>query len=217
MPLESPFRLRSVSVVVTAQSHNPSILTHEFLVNSGVVPSDWVAIETVGIPPFSLIRFQNGVQWTLDESRLIVAESCESSFQDSYQVHTSVTEYLRKVDYVPYRSLGLNWAVYLDTDAPSEWLIKRFLKDGPWTHGKHELVSMKPRFTFDNDGVALNLAFGDQAVTQGGLEKKIFVDCNVHHEGPLNATQLRDAIDQWEKHQSVIVDTLNLLSEGEPV
>ena len=35
--------LHSMSVVVTAEHHNPSILNKDFLINSGIVPQDWSA------------------------------------------------------------------------------------------------------------------------------------------------------------------------------
>lgn len=217
MRLESPFRLHSVSVVVTAQSHNPSILTKEFLVESGIVPKDWTATEVVNTPVLSLVRFESGVQWALDSSRLSVTENCESSFQDSYQIHGSVIEYLKKVEYVPYRSLGLNCIVAMESNEPRTWLRRRFLRDGPWDTHDLRMVSMIPRFAFDSGGATLNFAFGDQAVWQGQVQNAVSVDCNLHHEGPLNAAELRDAIARWNSHQDLIVDTLNMLSMGQQI
>ena len=206
------FQVRSVSVVVTAQSHNPSVLTGQFLVSSGVVPDDWGIAESVNIPPFSLVRFQNGVQWTLDESRLIVTAGGESSLEDSYQIHDSVIRYLHKVSYVPYRSLGLNWVMYMEADNPDEWLMTRFLKDGPWMNRDYQLISMIPRFVFSTDNAVLNLAFSNQVVSPGQSVSAVSVDCNVHHEGPLNATELIEAIGQWKSRQTLITSTLDVLS-----
>ena len=221
MPMVSQYRLHLVSVVVTAQSHNPSILTPEFLSSSGIVPDDWTVGEAIGVPPFSLVGFQNGVRWTLDAARLNVTEGCAASFQDAYLIHDSVIEYLRKVDYVPYRSLGLNWTVSAESGDPGGWLTRRFLKDGPWSKRNQRPVSMIPRFRLDTGGPVLNLAFGDQLVAQRDAESSdsiscISVDCNVHHEGPLNAVELRDAIGLWKSHQSLIVKTLDTLLGDEP-
>ena len=210
MSQASPFRLTSVSVVITAQSHNPSILTKEFLTESGIVPDAWQVTETVNTPVLSLVHFEGGVQWAMDSSRLTITESCGASFQDSYQVHKSAIEYLRKIEYVPYRSLGLNCIVHLDSGDPNAWLRERFLKDGRWQAHVPKLVSMIPRFTFDLSSAILNLAFGDQGTSQN--RRVVSVDCNVHHEGPLNAAELRDAIAQWGDHQEVLIDTLNMLA-----
>lgn len=206
-----PFKVHSVSVVVTAQSHNPSILTGEFLMASGIVPKEWVIAESLNIPPLSLVRFQNSIQWTLDESRLVVNEICESPIKDAYQIHESVTEYLNKVSYVPYRSLGLNWILYSEHNNPREWLTRQFLKTGAWTN-VYQQMNMAPRFMLRLDDAVLTLAFGDQVTLQKGTTSAIAVDCNVHHEGPLNATELQQFISQWLNRQKMIMDVLGTLS-----
>ena len=212
MALASLFRLHAVSVVVTAQSHNPSILTKEFLANAGIVPDGWTITQAINTPPLSLLRFGVKGEWLMDGSRMFVTENCESSFQNSYQVHRSVIEYLQKVGYVPYRSLGLNCAVSMESEDPRGWLCGRFLKDGPWESHGPRMVSMIPRFTFDIGGAVLNLAFSDQIVVQGQVRNAVGVDCNLHHEGPLDAAELREAIARWEGYQSLIIETLNMLS-----
>lgn len=207
-----PFRLHSVSVVITAQVHNPSILTAGFLKSEGIVPEQWVVGQTINVPPLSLVQFQNGIQWTLDESRLIVTENCESSFEDSYRIHECVSKYLRKVEYVPYRSLGLNCIVSMKSPDPDIWLRTQFLRHGPWLSDEHRLTTMIPKFGFDGYNSVLNLAFGNQIILQGNVEKAVSVDCNVHHEGPLNAAQLREAIGQWKSHQDDILNKLIMLA-----
>ena len=200
-----------MSIVITAQSHNPSVLTHDFLVSSGIVPSEWNVINSINIPPFSLIGYQNGVQWTLDENRMVVAENCGLSFQDLYYIHPCVVKYLNQVGYVPYRSLGLNCVVSIESDDPDGWLIKRFLKEGQWSHGDHKPLSMIPRFKFEANGPDLNLAFGDQIISKDNVEKAITIDCNVHYEGPLDVAGLQSAINLWDTHQRLIVEVLNTL------
>ena len=92
---------------------------------------------------------------------------------------------------------------------PARWFVKQFLKEGPWMGENPRLLSMIPTFTFDSGGLPLNLAFG---ISQERSERAISVDCNVHHQGPLNAAELREAIAQWEKHQGLIIQTLDMLS-----
>ena len=84
MPEESVFWLHSISVVVTAQSHNPSILNRDFLVLQEIVPESWEVIEAVTTPAVSLIRYKKGIQLVVDEEKLTVVENCKSSFQDEY-------------------------------------------------------------------------------------------------------------------------------------
>ena len=147
------FQLHSVGVVITAQDHNPSVLTSEFLLSSDIVPKAWEVQDAINVPPLSLVRFRNGMQWTLDQSRLVITEACEPKFQDSYRVHSSAIKYLQKIDYVPYRSLGLNCGVSMVFEDPARWFVKQFLKEGPWMGENPRLLSMIPTFTFDSGGL----------------------------------------------------------------
>ena len=82
---ESPaFSLHSVSVVVTAQFHNPSILNPDFLVSRQIVPEGWAVAETLTTPPVSVVKYENGIS----------------------QVHQLAVEYLRKP---PSRALSEPW------------------------------------------------------------------------------------------------------------
>ena len=90
MPDQAHFWLHSVSVVVTAGFHNPSILNPDFLKSRGIVPMDWEPKRTITTPQFSTIQFHNGIKWTVDQSKLTVVEACESQFRDSYLVYDLV-------------------------------------------------------------------------------------------------------------------------------
>ena len=213
MAHDSEIQLNSISVVVTAESHNPSVLTGDFLVDSEIVPRDWALDHAINLPPFALLHYKNGIQWTLDQSHLIVTQECNGSFQDSYYAHDCVRKYLDRMEAVPYRSLGLNCLISLESDNPQQALTDRFLKQGPWLDEPFGLLGMIPTFVFEAEGPVLNLSCGVPAVEaeqSGGIQ----VQCNVHHEGPHTAKELIEAIYQWQRHQNRIVDTLNVLFGG---
>ena len=203
--------LRSVSVVVIAQSHNPSILTPDFLRSEEIVPSEWEVAEAVSLPPVSFVRFQNGIQWVLDDSRLNVTENCSSSFQDLYEIHQSVSKYLSRLPHVPYRDLGLNWSVSIELANPDKWLTRQFLKPGPWDQDILHPIRMIPKFILTYDDVVLNVAFSGQVTPPRSSTAEVVVQCNVHHDGPHNAAELREAIGKWNIHQKTIIDAMNIL------
>ena len=210
MTIPRTLGLNSVSVVITAQSHNPSILTKEFVVSRGIVPEDWTLREAVAIPPLSLLRYDNGIQWIVDQSRLNVIEDCKGEFQDNYLVHDMVDKYLGIVTHAPYRSLGLNWVVSIEQERPSSWLLEKFLRKNLWVPGGPDLIGMEPKFAFQVGDTVLNIALG---VPQNS--HTVLADCNVHHQGPLDATELRRAINLWRDHQSRIVQVLHMMLSGD--
>ena len=212
MPEESVFRLDSISVVVTAQSHNPSILSRDFLVSQEIVPANWKVTEAFTTPAVSLVRYENGIQLVVDEGKLTVVENCKSSFQDKYLAHTVVNAYLEKLPHVPYRSLGLNCTVVMRQEGPQDWLIHRFLKPGAWSGGKPMVRSMVPTFaTKARDAECVfTFRYGQTRIGQNELVNAVLADCNVHHAGPLDAGGQQAAIGRWAERQKFVIEALDI-------
>ena len=214
MPQEERYCLHSVSVVVTAEFHNPSILNPDFLKSQGIVPTDWEPTLAITTPQFSNIRFHNGIEWTVDQSKLTVVETCESQFQDSHLAYDLVVSYIRRLPHVPYRSLGLNFVVATTTDEPQQWLTKQYLKDGVWLHGEPAVRSMVPKFTFEADEGVLCILSLDAGLSKLGDHQpvpSVIANCNLHHEGPLDAGALSDAIGRWPQRQEFVIAALDRL------
>ena len=217
-PKHTPFFLHSVSVVVTAESHNPSILTPYFLEANGVVPSGWEVVETITTVPVSMVNYNNGIHWTVDQSRLTVTENCESSFKDNYLVYDLVKAYLNNLPHVPYRSLGLNCVVSSKQIDPERWITQRFLKSGPWLEERPKVIHMMPTFALDAGDAVCILKFETRKFTssQGEPQSVIVVNSNIHHPGPLDLNKLLTAIDHWSEKQDFLTSALSMLWQQPP-
>ena len=199
------FGLRSVSVVVTAEFHNPSILNPDFLRIRGIVPQDWNVAETITTPPISVVKYDNGVEWTVDQSRLTVAESSGPEFGDTYRVHGLVVNYLRQLPHVPYRSLGLNCQVRTPQTNPQRWLIEQF--GASWLRNEPTVRGMRPQFALDAEGTVCQIRVADTP-NEGG---QILSDCNMHHKGLSDIDALCAAIERWPERQTFILRVLTTL------
>ena len=214
MPEDTSYWLHTVSVVVTAEFHNPSILNPDFLVSREIIPADWVVTEAVTTPPVSIVRYNNGIQWVVDQSNLTVTELCQSPFRDNYQVYGLVDAYLEKLPHVPYRSLGLNCSASIKQDDPDQWLMQRFLKPGSWLEGKPNILGLKPSFAIDAGDATCNLTLSEglaQQTPEDVRASALVITSNVHHAGPLDVGELREAISQWPKRQEFLVSALDKL------
>ena len=210
---EPAFRLHSVSVVVTAQFHNPSILNRDFLVSQAIVPESWEVAEAVTTPAVSFVKYRNGIQLTLDEGKLNVVEACKSSFQEDYRVYKIVNDYLARLPHVPYRSLGLNCRISMRQENPQDWLIHRFLKLGDWSRGEPIVLSMVPRFAIkagDDAECFFTFTHGQVRIGKNESGTAVLADCNVHHAGPLDASGQQAAITRWSERQRFVIEALNM-------
>ena len=210
MPDEFCWRLHSISVVVTAQVHNPSILNPDFLSSHGIVPKNWTVTQTLTTPAAAVVKYTNGIAWTVDQLCLTVTENSGPAFGASYRSHGLVRTYLERLPYVPYRALGLNCQVSKPESDPRRWLVERFAAD--WLQDDPRVRGLKPSLALDAGNAVCNITLGDATVDD---RECVFAECNVHHEGPLNVEELQAAIARWPEHQEFIVSALgNLLGSN---
>ena len=221
MPDKSHYWLHSVSVVVTAEFHNPSILSPDFLKANRIVPENWEPGDVITTPQFSNLQFQNGIAWTVDQSKLTVVDTCESVFRTDYRAraYDLVASYLRVLPHVPYRSLGLNFVVTIRRDDPLNWLTERYLRDDFRLLRLPNRLTMVPRFTIPvDDGIlcSLSLEAGTSQLDGSHSQPAVIANCNVHHEGIRDTDLICQAINQWPKRQEFVTVILNqLLGDSE--
>ena len=205
---DTPIRVHHVSVVVTAQSHNPSILNPDFLWSLEIVPRDWEVAQTISTPAISVVSYENGVTWTVEPQKLEVRENCGPSFDDKYQCHTLLSKYINKLPHVPYRYLGLNCLVSCPQAKANRWLIDRFLVKT--IRNFPDLRSFTPTFTFDVDGEDAVCNISLETGTHHGNES-VFAKCNLHHEETHDVESLTRAIGKWPIQRHGIERTITKL------
>ena len=213
MSNDTGYSLNSVNVVVTAEFHNPSIINPDFLRSKGIVPEDWNVVETVTSPVLSMIRYENGITWTVEQSKLTVAENCMQSFQDIYLAHSLACGYLRTLPHVPYRSLGLNCTILKPVESAENWLTDRFLKPGSWKGRNFDTLFLLPRFLLRdaNSTWILSFEIGRAEAQDGNSSTAVIVQINIHHEGPLDSEDMCSAIGDWPDKQNLLASTMDKL------
>ena len=197
--------LRSVSVVVTAEFHNPSILNPDFLVSREIVPSDWAAVEVLTTPALSVVRYDNGVAWTVNPSQLTITQPAGPAFEEDCEIHQLTQSYLAKLPHVPYRALGLNCDVVIPESEPARRLVDRF--GMRWLGAEATVLEMTPKFALDAGGAICFIAFqevGDQPAERVAA-------CNVHHPGPLDVDGLCGAVRSWPERRNFVAKALTML------
>ncbi len=201
------FEPRTVSVVVTAEFHNPSILNPDFLATREIVPADWTVAETLTTPTFATVKYRNGVILAVDPSRLTVEEDAGPRLEVAYRSHDIACRYLEALPHVPYHSLGLNCLMSVRHADPARWLVERFV---PARLRSAALSGIRPTFVLLAEGAVCHIAFQD---TEEDGESRIAADCNVHHAGPLDAESIRQAMTRWPERAEFIQSSLTAFCE----
>ena len=200
---ESEIWLHSLDVVIAAKYHNPSILNKDFLVRHRMVPESWKTVENIITPPVSVIKFSNGVQWMIDQDKLIITETCNRPFQqnEDSKVHERASMYVKMLPHTPYTALGLNCTVSVIRKDPDIWITQRFLNTAFHDQG----LTMQPKFTINTGDAILNLTFGVGDMKRGNTShKSAVVSCNVHYDIQSNSDTLKTKILGWNDSMDMV-------------
>ena len=217
MDTSAPYLLHSISVVVTAEHHDPSILSPLFLESNRIVPGDWKVVKSETATLSSSVQY-NQILLKMDASSLEIQEAVEGPFRENYVIHSIADAYISKVPHAPYRNLGLNCTVGIRVANPEQWMQQRFLSSGPWLKGDPDLHTVQTTLAVQADDDLLCLfSFYPGEMKNNQTEESeriVVVTVNIHHQGLLSADSIREAIRRWPKRQSLIRATLEKVLEG---
>ena len=134
------------SIVIVAQSNNPTILNPDFLHQNGIVGSNWrvdEAVPPLTTPVMSQIAFKGGLLVRADPANVSFAISGPEETTTALDVTVCVDAakgYLKTVPHVPYTALGLNPKA-IDRNPPSSRVSNALRSEGTWM----SFQSIRPR------------------------------------------------------------------------
>ncbi len=176
--------LLNTSIVVLAQDHNPTILHPAFLEAQKIVPVDWeLAQAPVCTPAFSVVKFANGITFTAASNQLVLTEEAPLGNPSEPKVPELAIEYVRKLPHVRYTAIGVNFlGCFLRKDS-EQFLIRQFLKSGPWNNGNRHLMAVATQLTYELDDAVLRLGIGGGEVRREDKSKSaVLINGNFHSD-----------------------------------
>lgn len=178
--------LLNTSVVVVAQEHNPTILHPAFLAAEKIVPAEWeLAAPPICTPAFSIVKYGNGIVFTVESNRLSVTDESPSGKVADSKVPKLALAYVEKLPHVHYTAVGVNLSGFVPCDAPEVFLIARFLKEGPWNGAERRVKAFTPRFVYPvADGILRIGCDGGTLRRDQGEQRVILINGNYHTDIP---------------------------------
>ncbi len=220
--------MQSLSIVVVAQDHNPTILNPDFLYRNSIVPKDWrTAGDPICVSPVAQVAFQTGVMITAQFDKVVFVETIGSNLPDVTRVGEIALKYIDTLPHVAYSAVGINphGHVLFESEAEARSFIAgRLLAEGPWKKLGKGNPAAAVKLTYDLDDAQCSIAV-DQARlrAESGTEPLHAVTFagNFHRDlaGPdhdAKALHLQHVISNWKEDYHVFVKTVNeaFLSEG---
>ena len=104
---ENDLELIELSVVLVADSNNPSIVNPDFLKYNGIVDTVYEVQDfPISTPAFSQVAFKNGITVTSDPARVLIQQTTELTKANMVSPEIA-KRYLQCVPHVPYRAIGI--------------------------------------------------------------------------------------------------------------
>lgn len=188
------------SVVIAANSHNPTILNADFLRHNGIVGGNWQPTEDcLTSPLFSRVAFNGGLEVQADPMRVKFEQTGDALVADSLVCASAAKGYLKTVPHVPYVATGVNVKCVLQ-NLPLHRVSGLFASSKDWTMFHSVVPRFELKAIYEMTGKSMTLDVQEQL---SGTDRFTICRTNVHRQVDEENQQLRlnsmlTALDSWE-------------------
>ena len=214
---ENDLELVELSVVLVADSNNPSIVNPDFLKYNGIVDAGYEVQEfPISTPAFSQVAYKNGVTVTSDPARVLIQQTRELTKANVVSPEIA-KRYLQCVPHVPYRAIGINPKGFRRILGQGPNVIANMLRDkGSWMslQDVNPDVQLKAIYRYHGRVISLDV-IGTQRTENDQKVPGVMFQANVHRDlaetnVPSRIQSLQSVLDSWE---SDLEDFRNLTSK----
>jgi hypothetical protein len=212
--------IQDLSIVLAIRNYNPTLLTPDFLIGSGVVSNDWeLARQPAVTPRASQIAFTNGVQIEAQPGLVSFTEGLSNRESKDLQIPDLVRRYAASLPNLNYLGIGINprFIISFDQEAAAERFIQeRILSPGSWQEfGTAPMqASVSIIYTLKDCQLRLNINSARLQVGEGTPIPAILFGGNFAYslsgESPAEHQQsLNRIIDTWTEDVAIYRDLID--------
>jgi hypothetical protein len=211
------------SVVISGETHNPTILNPDFLAIRGIVPNEWGwdVVHVITTATLSVVGYANGVSITVEPNKLQIVDAGADVDESPLQSRASemARRYVSTLPHVRYTAVGTNFLTAVEGPDPEAYLKDTFLKQGSWDNSSNPLsaVGLRLAYPLPSGRLFLSLDSGQaqrKDAQPGQLQDVLFVRANFHRECteyPADKqieTYLTEVADDWKLYSNLLRDVL---------
>jgi len=199
--------ITQLSIVVAANTNNPSILNPDFLKYNEIVPGDWEVVEpTVTTGVVSQVTFQNEIVAIAEPDKVNFTESIHDGDWGSLVIPGIAQQYLKTLPHVRYNAVGINPTGHIafDTMDEARSFSLKLIARGPWLDLNTGLNQVATRFFYPIEQGQFVLSVEPAKKSEGDFEASVVVFAanfhrNIVGENPQERlTSAIGFIDKWK-------------------
>lgn len=204
-------RLSGISVVIVANSNNPTILNQDFLYHNGIVPKDWTLeknMPPVMTPAVSQITFENGFKVMAELNRILFEQFTVPLKEEDIVCADIAKRYLRTVPHVPYTAVGINLHGYrIYQKQASETVSDLLIKKGGWMNFREATPSFQVKAVYGYEDKTMTLDIAENFIKEKDATEvpAVVFNANIHRDisdetnQPMRVSKLVSILDSCNK------------------
>jgi hypothetical protein len=129
--------LEDIAMVIAAENLTPTMMSHDFLKSSGIIPQDWEpAQQPILNPTFAQLNFKNGVNLIARPRTIIIGESIGKKSLDQLQGATIASKYIEKLPHAEYLGFSFSPKILIpcpgNSKSAQQYITQSLLAQGSW-------------------------------------------------------------------------------------
>lgn len=129
--------IEEISIVIAAKDLTPTMMSHDFLKFSGIVPQEWeLSQQPVLNPNFAQLNFKNGININAQPRTITISESIGNKQLEELNIASVASRYIEKLPHAEYLGLSCSPKVLIPfPNAPESvrrYITGTLLGSGSW-------------------------------------------------------------------------------------
>jgi hypothetical protein len=197
--------LTHFSVVVLAQAHNPTILNPDFLKHNNIVSEKFTVKNFICTPPIAQVSYAEGISIVAEFEKIQFIDETAERLPNQSPIPTIAIKYIETLPHVNYTAAGINFMGHFkfkNAESVRTFIIKKFVKGGPWLLSKDEIVDVGLNFVYSDGNMKRTININPGEYKKAGNEPipVIALRYNQHFEAKDKDRRSIEAfIADWEK------------------
>lgn len=184
------------SVVILAESHNPTVLSEGFLITSKII-SDYEEVNSGSIiisPPFSKVNFTNGTKMIIELHRMKIES------KEGIDPFKKAEKYLNALPHIKCVAIGFNYNYQISSSSLIDWFDK-------FNYGK--LIANGIKFVYVHEKIEVNVVVSKSNDNIGNVEFNFHYKFNKEPFGNIKFDFGKKYIDNKDIANSIINELMN--------
>ncbi len=221
---KKPLEIREIqelAIAISAKNLNPTMLSQEFLKQTGIVPNQWeLAKKPVLGQNLSQVTFQNGVSIVAQPRTITFMESLGTKQPNELNIPKVARQYVEKLPNTDYQGLSITPKTLVPFPGKNEgarnFITKTLLSPGPWQDYGNTPVQAGLNLLYQLDRCQFSVSINEaklQMPDKSSIPALLFAgnfNYNVGGESPQEIIEkLKKGIDDWQSDLNAFQEMVN--------